>query len=116
MTQSYVLTVVNTYKNQFVLVSTRRSSEACWDEQEESKGITRGGILAIGIVLLCVALFISWVIYDTTGFEAFWEDFGETIGNFFENRNWEGIVKLIGPIMFIIGAIIIIYGLTRSRD
>ena len=95
---------------------TRRSSEVCWEETDTTKGMTRGSFLGIGIVLICVALFISWVIYDTTGFEAFWVNFGESIGNFFENQDWDQLVKLIGPIMFVIGAIIIIYGLTRSRD
>jgi len=95
---------------------SRRSSDACWDEADRAKGPTRGGILGIGFVFICVALFISWAIYYTASFEAFWANFGETIGNFFESQNWPEIVKLIGPVIFIIGVIIIFYGLIRSRD
>ena len=94
----------------------RRSSDACWDDADKDKGMTRGGLLTLGIVFICISLFISWAIFYTASFEAFWDNFGETIGNFFEQQNWEDIVKLIGPIFFIIGAIIIFYGLLRSRD
>ena len=94
----------------------QRSSDACWEEADVTKGPTRGGLLVLGLVLICVSLFISWAIYDTVGFEAFWENFGESIANFFEAQNWENIAKLVGPIILIVGVIIIFYGLIRYRD
>jgi len=91
---------------------TRRSSDACWEEGKK-KETTRGEILGIGFVFIIIALFISWAIFYTPSFEAFWEGFGRTMERIFTNLP---LVQLIGPAIFIAGVIIVLYGLTRSRD
>lgn len=90
---------------------TRRSSNACWEDDKRDK-TSRGDIIRIGFIFILVALFISWAIYDTASFAAFWEGFGRTIGQFFTSD----YIKIIGPAIFVIGLIVILYGLTRSRD
>ncbi|MFX0204225.1 MAG: zinc ribbon domain-containing protein [Candidatus Hodarchaeota archaeon] len=77
----------------------RRSSDVCWEE--EQKGIGRGGIITIGIVFICVSFFIYIALTYPEQFEAFWENFGTRLGNFFESGTWALIFLPVGIIIIV---------------
>ena len=79
--------------------STRRSSDVCWEE--EQKGIGRGGILTIGIVFICISLFLYIALTYTEQFASFWENFGTRIGSFFESGSWALIFLPVGIIIIV---------------
>ena len=94
---------------------TQRSSDACWEEADWGEGLTRGNLLVLGVILIGASLLITWALVYTANFEAFWNNVGNTIINFFGRRT-DQIIMLVGPIIFVIGVIIIFYALLRSKD
>ncbi len=94
--------------------STRRSSDVCWEEEQQRAG--RGGIIVLGIVFIFISLLIYTAIRSPEDFAQFFENLGLRLEQFFTSATFQETIPLIGgAALILIGLAIILAGLRKGR-
>ncbi len=90
----------------------RRSSNACWEDEE--KGVSRQAIITLGIIFLIVAILSFIAIINPDEFEEFFVDLGARMEEFFTSASFQDAAEVIGPIVMILIGLAILFGTYRS--